>query len=80
MNQLDIIADPMLDCFISKPDFIPYKVVTNNIPLDRLSLVLDKLNGKELYRAKKSLEQDIDKWDRIDEDVFNRIIWYAVKG
>jgi hypothetical protein len=80
MNQLDLTADPMLDCFTNKPDFAPYQVVKNNIPLDKLNLALDKLDGKELYWAKKSLEQDLDEEDLIDDNVFNRIIWHAVKG
>jgi hypothetical protein len=80
MNQLDLTADPMLDCFTNKPDYTPYKSVKNNIPLDQLNLALDKLNGKELYWAKKSLEQDLDEEDLIDDDIFNRIIWHAVKG
>jgi YVTN family beta-propeller protein len=80
MNQLDLTADPMLDCFTRKPDFTPYKAVKNNIALNQLNLALTKLDGKELYWAKKSLEQDLDEEDLIDENVFNRIIWHAVKG
>jgi len=26
------------------------------------------------------MEQDLDNYDRIDEDTFNRIIWHAMKG
>lgn len=80
MNQLDLTADPMLDCFTNKPDFAPYTAVKNNIPLDQLNLALDKLDDKELYWAKKSLEQDLDEEDLVDDNVFNRIIWHAVKG
>ena len=80
MNQLDLTADPMLDCFTVKPDFTPYKAIKNNIPLDQLNLALDKLDGQELYWAKKSVEQDLDEEDLIDDNVFNRIIWHAVKG
>jgi len=80
MNQLDLTADPMLDCFINKPDFTPFTSVKNNIPLNQLNLALNKIKGDELYWAKKSLEQDLDGEDRIDEDVFNRIIWHSVKG
>ena len=80
MNQLDLPADPMLDCFTNEPDFTPYKAIRNNIPLDQLNLSLNKLKGKQLFWAKKSLEQDLDDEDRIDENVFNRIIWHSVKG
>jgi len=80
MNQLDLTAESMDDCFTGKPDFTPYKALKNNIPLDQLNPPLISLEGKQLYWAKKSLEQNLDDVDNIDEDVFNQIIWYAVKG
>ncbi len=80
MNQLDMTAEAMTDCFTDKPDFSPYRAVKNNIPLDQLNPPLTSLTGDQLYWAKKSLEQDLDDVDRIDEDTFNRIIWHAVKG
>jgi YVTN family beta-propeller protein len=80
MNQLDLSAEPMADCFTDNPDFKPYKAVKNNIPLDELNPPLVSLSGDQLYWAKKSMEQDLDDVDRIDEDVFNRIIWHSVKG
>jgi YVTN family beta-propeller protein len=80
MNRLDLASEPMLDCFSNVPDYTPYKVVMNNVPLDELNPPLESLTGDALYWAKKSLEQDLDDYDRIDEDVFNRIIWHAVKG
>lgn len=80
MNQLDLTADPMTDCFTEKPDYAPYSVLENNIPLFKLNPSLGKLSGKQRYWAKKSLEQDLDDEDEINDDVFNRIIWHAVKG
>jgi hypothetical protein len=80
MNQLDLSAEAMTDCFTAKPDFTPYKAVKNNIPLDDLNPALVSLSGNRLYWAQKSLEQDLEDIDRIDDDVFNRIIWHAVKG
>jgi YVTN family beta-propeller protein len=80
MNQLDLTAEPMADCFTGKPDFTPYKAVKNNIPLDKINPPLVSLAGDQLYWAKKSLEQDLVDIDRIDEDTFNRIIWHAIKG
>lgn len=80
MNQLDNAAEPMTACFNETPDFTPYKALQNNIPLDELNPPLEGLSGKQLSWAKKSLEQDLDDYDRIDEDTFNRIIWHAVKG
>jgi YVTN family beta-propeller protein len=80
MNQLDLSAEPMADCFTETPDLKPYKAVRNNIPLDELNPPLVSLSGVQLYWAKKSMEQDLDDFDRIDEDIFNRIIWHSVKG
>lgn len=80
MNQLDLLAEPMFDCFTESPDYTPYKAVKNNIPLDEINPPLESLNGKKRYWAEKSMEQDLDDYDRIDEDTFNRIIWHAMKG
>jgi YVTN family beta-propeller protein len=80
MNQLDMTAEAMADCFTGNPDFSPYKALKNNIPLDQINPPLTSLTGDQLYWAQKSLEQDLDDVDRIDEDTFNRIIWHAVKG
>jgi len=80
MNQLDLNSEPMVDCFSSIPDFAPYKAVMNKVPLEEINPPLETLRGDALYWAQKSLEQDLDDYDRIDEDVFNRIIWHAMKG
>jgi len=80
MNQLDNAAEPMSDCFTDSPDFTPYHAVQSNIPPDEVNPPLSGLSGKQLSWAKKSLEQDLDDYDRIDEDTFNRIIWHAMKG
>lgn len=80
MNQFDLSAEPMFDCFTESPDFTPYKTLKNNIPLDEINPPLESLNGKKRYWAEKSMEQDLDDYDRINEYDFNRIIWHAMKG
>jgi len=80
MNQMDLTADPMLDCFTNEPNFTPYTALKNNIPLDQFNQPINKLKGAALYWAKKSLEQDLEEEDRIDDNVFNRIIWHSVRG
>jgi len=80
MNQFDMLAEPMLECFTESPDFTPYKAVKNNIPLDELNPPLEALKGKKRYWAEKSMQQDLEDYDQIEEDTFNRIIWHAVKG
>ena len=80
MNQFDLAAEPMVDCFTETPDFTPYTALPNIIPLDELNPPLESLHGDALHWAQKSMEQDLSDVDRIDEDTFNRIIWHAVKG
>jgi hypothetical protein len=41
---------------------------------------LEKLQGAALHWARKSLELDLDDFDRADEDTFNRILWHATRG
>jgi YVTN family beta-propeller protein len=80
MNQFDLAAEPMTECFTNKPNFEPYTVVPANIPLDEINPPLQSLKGSQLYWAKMSLKQDLEDVDRIEEDTFNRIIWHSVKG
>ena len=80
LNKFDITAEPMTDCFTNRADYTPYTALPNNIPLDRLNPGLSALSGDALYWAKQSMAQDLDDYDRIDEDTFNRIIWHSVKG
>jgi YVTN family beta-propeller protein len=80
MNQFDLLAEPMLDCFTESPDFTPYNAVKNIIPLEEINPPLESLYGEKRYWAEKSMEQDLEDYDRIEEDTFNRIIWHAMKG
>ena len=80
MTQFDLIAEPMTDCFTDQPDFTPYKVRPNLIPLDQMNPKLSALKGKQLYWAKKSMKQPLDEADEIEDDVLNKIVWYAMKG
>ncbi len=80
LNQFDLAAEPMMDCFTNIPDFTPYNTLPSNIPIDQINPELSSLSGDALYWAKKSMEQDLDDYDRIDENTFNRIIWHSVKG
>ena len=80
MNQLTMAANPMVDCFQETPDLTPYKARPNEIPLDRMNQKVAQLRGKAKYYAKKCMELSLDDIDMADEDLFNRIIWHAVKG
>jgi len=80
MNIQDAIANPMTGCFISVPDKTPYTAVPNNIPLDEMNKPLLSLNGNARYFAEKSMLPEFIGIDRGDDDLLNRILWFAEKG
>ena len=82
MTQMDATATPMFDCFTSTPDFTPYDAVTNNIPLDQMSPSPKKIRHDEALRkdAIVSAKLPLEKEDQCPEDLFNHILWRAVKG
>ncbi len=79
MNIGDATAMPMFDCFSFTPDFTSFQSVPNEIPLDEMNKSLSELKGTALHFARKSLEPQFDHIDSGDDDLFNRIIWYAMK-
>jgi YVTN family beta-propeller protein len=80
MNIQDAIANPMTDCFTSEPDMTPYKALPSNIPLDEMNPQLSSLKGKALHYARKSLLPEFDGVDSGNDDLLNRILWFAEKG
>jgi len=41
---------------------------------------LSALKGSDLHFAQKSMEPQFDGIDSGNDDLFNRILWYAMKG
>lgn len=80
MNIQDAIANPMTDCFGSVPDLTPYTHIKNNIPLNEMNKPLSSLTGRALHFAKKSMLPEFDGIDSGNDDLLNRILWYATKG
>jgi YVTN family beta-propeller protein len=80
MNIQDAIANPMTDCFSLEKDLTPYEPVPNIVPLDEMNPQLNSLNGKALHFAKKSLLPEFDGIDSGNDDLLNRILWFASKG
>jgi YVTN family beta-propeller protein len=81
MHQLDATATPMFDCFTAQPDFRPFAVVPNQIPLDQMNPGLKAIKDpiqKKLALASAKLP--LDEADECPEDLFNRILWHAQKG
>jgi YVTN family beta-propeller protein len=80
MNQLDLSATAMRNCFRAETELTPYSCRPNTIPLDEMNLSLERLRGRALERAKQSLALNLDEGDKADEDTLNRILWHAVRG
>ncbi|MBV5313121.1 MAG: bifunctional YncE family protein/alkaline phosphatase family protein [Prolixibacteraceae bacterium] len=80
MNIMDATASPMFDCFTNKADLTPFQSVKNQIPLDEMNPPLSALKGTALHYAEKSMEPQFDGIDSGDDDLFNRILWFAMKG
>jgi len=80
MNQMDLSATPMRNCFQEKPDLTPYTSVGNKVALDEMNPPLKTLTGKARFWAEKSLALNLQQGDKADEDTLNRIIWHATKG
>ncbi|MCL4786960.1 MAG: bifunctional YncE family protein/alkaline phosphatase family protein [Verrucomicrobia bacterium] len=81
MNQFDATATPMTDCFTATPDFTPFTAVPNNIPLDQMNpdpkAIHDPLLRKNAYASARLPLHQI---DACPEDLYNRILWHAMKG
>ncbi len=80
MNIQDAIANPMTTCFRSAPDKTPYVAVANKIPLDEMNAPLKSLTGSARHFAEQSMLSEFDGIDRGDDDLLNRILWFAARG
>ncbi len=80
MNVIDATALPMFDCFTDKPDFTPYTALPNLIQLDEMNKPLSGLRGRALQYARESVNQLKEGIDSGEDDVLNRILWFATKG
>ena len=79
MNIMDATAKPMFDCFGGKADLMPYQPIKNQIPLDEMNPPLSALKGAALRWAEKSMDPQFDGIDSGNDDLFNHILWYAMK-
>jgi hypothetical protein len=79
MNIEDAAAKPMFDVFENVADYRPYSVLKNRIPLDEMNKPLAELEGKAKAFALASIEMTKKGIDDADDDLFNRILWSALK-
>ncbi|WP_439698573.1 bifunctional YncE family protein/alkaline phosphatase family protein [Mucilaginibacter sp. AW1-7] len=80
MNIIDATALPMFGCFSDRPTAYTYNAVPNRIPLNNINPKLAALKGQALYFAKASSKPEFDHIDGGNDDMLNRILWYAAKG
>jgi hypothetical protein len=85
LSQQDAAARPMEECFVEQADRAPFTALPNRIPLDEPN---PKKNAPAAAGAAASARpfaalsdaQDLSAPDRIDDDAFNRVIWFSVRG
>ena len=80
MNQFDLTAPLMTTMFADTPDFSPYTVIPNQIPLDTLNGQASDLKGQALEDAKVSDTLDFSVADATDPAILNPIVWRATMG
>ncbi|MGI8636820.1 MAG: alkaline phosphatase family protein, partial [Segetibacter sp.] len=80
MNQFDATALPMFDCFSGNFNKTSYSFLKNNIPLDEMNKATASLKGKAKKYSKLSSLPEFDHIDGGNDDLLNRILWFAAKG
>ena len=73
MSQYDAAATPMWRSFTSKLDFTAFQAVACNIDLNEVN----KVNSGV---AELSAKLDFSEVDKIDDKLFNEILWKGIKG
>ncbi|MFS2185156.1 bifunctional YncE family protein/alkaline phosphatase family protein [Mucilaginibacter sp. Mucisp84] len=80
MNIIDATALPMFDCFTGKPSAYTYTSLKNRVPLNTINRPFSALKGSALHFARLSSRPEYDHIDGGNDDVMNRILWFAAKG
>ena len=73
MSQYDAGATPMFRSFTAQPDNTPYTALPANIDLDAH-------NTAYTPSARKSEGLDFTDVDKIDDKLFNEILWKGIRG
>ena len=80
MNVIDATALPMFDCFTNTINKTPYAFLKNKIPLNEMNKSVASLTGKAKEYAILSSSPEFDHIDGGNDDLLNRILWFAAKG
>src|SRR3954464_13455380 len=73
LSQFDHFGRPLRELFTAKPDLSPYQALVPNVPLT-------ETNAANAPAAKESALLDLRSPDSSSDELFNRILWRALKG
>jgi YVTN family beta-propeller protein len=73
LSQFDHYGRPLRDVWRDTPDTAPFTALTPSVPLD-------ERNPARGRAARDSRRLDLSAVDAADMDLFNRVLWMAVKG
>ncbi len=73
MSQFDAAAAPMRSSFQGRPDLAPYRARPAQVDLE-------ERNTARGAAARASAHFDLSREDRVEDGLFNRVVWQAVRG
>jgi YVTN family beta-propeller protein len=73
LSQFDYYGRPLRGIFGDSADLAPYDAIDPSIPLD-------ERNPRSGIGARETELLDLSAEDRAEEDLFNRVLWRAIKG
>jgi YVTN family beta-propeller protein len=73
LSKFDYFSRSLAGVFAPAPDLAPYAAIT---PVQRL----DEMNPPKTAAARMSEGLDFTRPDRIDDELFNQILWLMIKG
>jgi YVTN family beta-propeller protein len=80
MNIIDATALPMFECFTNKPSAYTFNSLKNKVDINKINPKLSAIKGAALHYAKLSSLPEYDHIDGGNDDIMNRILWFAAKG
>lgn len=73
LSQFDYFGRPLREAFARSPDLAPFRAVTPSVDLN-------EMNPPRGRGAMESRKLNLAQEDRSDDELFNRILWRAIKG
>jgi hypothetical protein len=77
LNQMVAQAPTMEDCFTETPDLRPFKAVARQLAIDEPNKLAHLETEEDRKLADAAKRMDFSRPDRIDDNLFNRILWRA---